>query len=66
MFGYKNSMTGEWLDKDFQWPHFATIDALIAACYPSREAFIELHGEPELWEKREISHEEIQHIFEEN
>ena len=63
MYGYKNTSTNEWLDKDFQSPHFPTIEALIAACYPSREAFIEQHGEPENWEKRAISNEEIQQIF---
>ena len=62
MVGFRNS-TGEWLDNDFQWPHFADIEKLIAACYPSRENFVALHGEPEHWEKREISDEEIQQIF---
>ena len=62
MYGYKHT-AGEWLDKDFQNPHFSTIDALIEACYSSREAFITLHGEPENWTKQEISMEEIQQIF---
>ena len=63
MFGFQHISTGEWLDNDFQSPHFPNIDALIAACYPSREAFVDLHGEPEKWEKREISDAEIQQIF---
>lgn len=63
MFGFRHNISGLWLDNDFQSPHFPDIDALIAACYPSRENFIELHGEPENWEKRAISDEEIQQIF---
>ena len=63
MIGFKHKLTGEWLDNDFQSPHFPDIDALISACYPSREEFILQHGEPENWEKREISDEEIQQIF---
>lgn len=63
MFGFQNIESGEWLDNDFQSPHVADIDALIAACYASREAFIEQHGDPEMWVKREISMEEIQAIF---
>ena len=63
MYGYQHTLTGEWLDNDFQSPHFATIDALIAACYPSFEAFEGLHGRPEEWEKREISEAEIMHVF---
>ena len=42
----------------------ALFDALIAACYPSVEAFTAAHGVPEHWEKREISIDEIQAIFE--
>ena len=63
MLGYQHILTGVWLDNDFQSPHFPNIDALIEACYPSRENFVALHGDPELWEKREISDEEIQQIF---
>lgn len=63
MVGFKHISTGEWLDNDFQFPHFPNIETLIASCYPSREAFISLHGEPENWEKKEISMEEIQQIF---
>ena len=63
MNGYKNINTGEWLDNDFQSPHFPSIDALIAACYPSRAAFVELHGEPENWVKTGVSDDEIQQIF---
>jgi hypothetical protein len=63
MLGFKHKLTGEWLNNDFQWPHFPTIEALIAACYPSQEAFEVLHGSPENWEKRDISDEEIQQIF---
>ena len=63
MYGFQHILTGEWLINDFQSPHFQTIDALIAACYPSREAFIAAHGDPENWEKREISDAEIQQIF---
>ena len=36
---------------------------LLAACYPSVEAFTAAHGVPEHWEKREISIDEIQAIF---
>ena len=63
MFGYKNISTGEWLDKDFQTPHFADIYALIAACYPSGEAFEVIHGDPENWVKTPISDEEIMQVF---
>ena len=63
LIGYKHSITGEWLDNDFQSPHFPNIAVLIAACYPSVEAFRALHGEPADWEKREISDAEIQQIF---
>lgn len=63
MYGFQHISTGEWLNNDFQFPHFADIEKLIAACYPSRESFIALHGEPEHWEKRSISDEEIQQIF---
>ena len=63
MIGYQHTSTGVWLDNDFQSPHFPTIAALIAACYPSAEAFTAAHGVPEHWEKREISMEEIQAMF---
>lgn len=63
MQGFKHVDSGEWLDNDFQEPHFPTIAALIAACYPSAEAFTAAHGVPEHWEKREISIDEIQAIF---
>ena len=63
MYGYKHRLTGEWLDNDFQSPHFADINALIAACYPSIEAFTAAHGAPENWQKKEISMEEIQALF---
>ena len=63
MYGYQHITTCEWLDNDFQSPHFPTIHALIAACYPSAEVFTAQHGAPELWQKREISLEEIQAIF---
>ena len=62
-FGFYNTATGAWLDNDFQIPHFADINALIAACYPSVEAFAATHGAPENWQKKEISMEEIQAIF---
>ena len=61
-YGFQH-ISGAWLDNDFQSPHFPDIHALIAACYPSREAFIAAHGAPELWQKKEISMEEIQAIF---
>ena len=63
MIGYQHTSTGEWLDNDFQTPHFPTIYAMIAACYPSEEAFTALHGAPEQWERREISMDEIMAIF---
>ena len=63
MFGYRHNISSLWLDNNFQSPHFPNIDALIAACYPSREAFFELHGNPEDWEKTPISDEEIAQIF---
>lgn len=63
MHGFQNTLTGEWLDNDFQSPHFPNISALIAACYPSVDAFRAMHGEPEDWEKREISEAEIMQIF---
>lgn len=63
MYGFKNSITGEWLDNDFQNPHFADIHALIAACYPSEDDFVSAHGSPEDWEKREISEAEIMQVF---
>lgn len=63
MIGFRQQQTGEWLDNDFQTPHFPTIHALIAACYPSVEAFTALHGSPELWERREISMDEIMALF---
>ena len=63
MYGYKHRITGEWLDNDFQNPHFPGIDALIAACYPSEDNFVSKHGYPEDWEKTPISEEEIQQIF---
>ena len=58
-YGFRNKLTGEWLDNDFQSPHFPTIAALIAACYESETEFAAQHGDPEIWEKREISTEEI-------
>ena len=63
VIGYYNAATGAWLDNDFQTPHFVDIAALIAACYPSVEAFAAAHGAPENWQKKEISMEEIQAIF---
>ena len=63
LYGFFNAATGAWLDNDFQWPHFPDIHALIAACYPSVEAFAAAHGAPENWQKKEISMEEIQAIF---
>lgn len=59
--GYTNGKI--WLNNDFQRPHHVNINALIAACYPSREAFIAAHGEPENWIKKEISMADIQQIF---
>lgn len=52
-----------WLNNDFQSPHFSDIYALIAACYESEEIFRSEHGDPESWEKREISEAELMHIF---
>ena len=52
LYGYYNAATGAWLDNDFQCPHFPDIHALIAACYPSVEAFAAAHGAPELWVKK--------------
>ena len=52
-FGFFNATTGAWLDNDFQSPHFADIAVLIAACYPSVEAFAAAHGAPESWEKKQ-------------
>lgn len=66
MKGFQHVTTGEWLNKDIQKPHFANIQKLILACYPSEAAFIELHGEPENWKKRTISEEEILQLFGEN
>ena len=63
LYGFFNATAGAWLDNDFQTPHFADITALIAACYPSVEAFTAAHGAPEQWQKREISLEEIMAIF---
>lgn len=63
MKGFQHITTGEWLDNDFQSPHFPTIHALIAACYPSQEAFEAQHDSPDDWEKRDISDEEIMQIF---
>ena len=63
LYGFFNATTGAWLDNDFQSPHFVDIAALIAACYPSVEAFTAAHGAPESWEKKAISMEEIQTIF---
>lgn len=63
LYGFFNAATGAWLDNDFQSPHFADIAVLIAACYPSVEAFAAAHGAPESWEKKAISMEEIQTIF---
>lgn len=63
MNGFQHVETVEWLDNDFQEPHFSDIDALIAACYASREAFIAAHGDPAQWQKREISEAEIMAIF---
>ena len=63
MKGFQHTTTGEWLDNDFQSPHFQDIHALIAACYPSEAEFIAVHGSPEIWEKRDISDEEILQIF---
>ena len=63
MVGFQQITTGEWLNNDFQSPHFPTIYALIAACYSSVEAFTAQHGDPANWQKREISMEEIQAIF---
>ena len=63
LYGFSNVTTGIWLDNDFQTPHFADISALIAACYPSVEAFTAAHGAPENWQKREISMDAIQTMF---
>ena len=63
MFGYQHITTGEWLDNDFQAPHFPSIAALIAACYDSVDAFTAQHGAPDTWEKREISEAELMAIF---
>ena len=63
LYGFFNATTGAWLDNDFQSPHFADIAALIAACYPSVEAFTAAHGAPENWEKREISMDAILTMF---
>ena len=63
LYGYQHTSSGAWLDNDFQSPHFIDIHSLIAACYPSVEAFTAQHGAPEHWQKREISMEEIQAIF---
>ena len=63
LYGFFNATAGAWLDNDFQSPHFVDIAALIAACYPSVEAFTAAHGAPEDWQKKEISMEEIQAIF---
>ena len=63
LYGYYNAATGAWLDNDFQSPHFPDIHALIAACYPSVEAFAAAHGAPELWVKKDISMQEIQAMF---
>ena len=63
MYGYQHTITGEWLDNDFQFPHFPNISALIAACYPSQAVFEEQHGSPDDWEKREISEAEIMQIL---
>lgn len=63
LYGFFNTTTNDWLDNDFQSPHFVDIAALIAACYPSVEVFTAAHGAPEAWEKKEISMEEIQAIF---
>ena len=65
MKGFQHTTTGEWLDNDFQSPHFPDIHALISACYPSEAAFIAEHGAPENWEKREISEEDIIALFSE-
>jgi hypothetical protein len=63
LYGVQQVTTGEWLDYDFQSPHFPTIHALIAACYESEAAFVAAHGAPENWVKKDISMEEIQAIF---
>ena len=63
MYGYQQTISGAWLDNNFQSPHFPTISALIAACYESEAAFMVLHGDPANWEKKEITMEEIQAIF---
>ena len=63
LYGFFNATAGAWLDNDFQWPHFPDIHALIAACYPSVEAFTAAHGAPELWVKKDISMQEIQAMF---
>lgn len=63
MYGFQHKITEEWLDNDFQSPHFPTIDALIEKSYPSLDAFEAVHGSPAEWEKREISDEDIQQIF---
>ena len=61
--GFFNATAGIWLDNDFQSPHFAGIAELIAACYPSVEAFTAAHGAPEFWVKKDISMQEIQAMF---
>ena len=63
LYGFFNALKVAWLDNDFQWPHFPDIHALIAACYPSVEAFTAAHGAPELWVKKDISMQEIQAMF---
>lgn len=60
-YGFFNGIV--WLNNDFQSPHFDNIHALIAACYSSVDAFRAQHGEPENWEKKEISMADIQQIF---
>ena len=63
LYGFFNAPKVAWLDNDFQSPHFVDIAALIAACYPSVEAFTAAHGAPENWKKREISMDAIQTMF---
>ena len=63
MKGFQHTLTGEWLNNDFQKPHFPNIHRLIDACYPSEAAFIAEHGEPDNWKKRTISEEEILQLF---
>ena len=64
LYGFFNATTGAWLDNDFQIPHFADINALIAARFAGdADAFAAQHGDPAQWSRRAIEETQMRDII---